>query len=339
MKTMVNLFRELAFVLRSIPRLARADLLIIPGSGQLQDYQTGPWGYPYTCFKWVLLARLMRIKVVFMSVGATPLSSRLSKMMFRCSLALASYRSFRDDTSRRLVEQIIARGENHVFPDLVYSFDFADPRPAARQSHRRTVGVNVIPFRNGKSWFQDNPADYDGYVRTMASFAQWLLERDYDVVFFPTQLRQDPPTIQDVWQVMESAGVGQLMCRVATPTIDGVEDLVEQIGRTDLVVAARFHGVLISYLLNKPVLGIAYEKKTEDLMKEVGQAEHTLSIHGCDLPALIRQFTLLESQAEGAKATIEAGVRKQRLALQRQYDQILDLLAGKDVSTNQGVSQ
>ena len=106
LKLFLGMLRELSFVIRMVPRLAGSDLLIVTGSGQLMDHFEGPWSYPYTCLKWVLMARLVKAKVVFMSVGASPLCSSLSKLFFRCALPLASYRSFRDDTSRSLAEKI-----------------------------------------------------------------------------------------------------------------------------------------------------------------------------------------------------------------------------------------
>src|SRR5438105_1984656 len=59
----IGLLMELVFVLTSIPKLARCDALIVAGSGQLLDHIGGTWQYPYTCFRWVLLARLLGLKV------------------------------------------------------------------------------------------------------------------------------------------------------------------------------------------------------------------------------------------------------------------------------------
>ena len=95
------------------------------------------------------------------------------------------------------------------------------------------------------------------------------------------------------------------MHRVTDRPIQTIEDLVEEISSTDVVVAARFHGVLISYLLNKPVLGISYHTKTEELMTGMGQAAYVLDISRCDLDSLIRLFTSLESSAADVKQEIE----------------------------------
>jgi polysaccharide pyruvyl transferase WcaK-like protein len=325
-KLLVGLFGELAFVIHSASRLAGAELLIVAGSGQLLDYWGGPWKYPYTCLRWVLIARVLGAKVAFVSVGAGPISSSLSRALFKCSLSLGCYRSYRDDTSRKLIEDLGVCGEHHVFPDLVYSLAVDDTPPAPGKSPRRRVGINAIPYFDNRFWPESDAAVYNGYVHTMASFALWLIETGHDIVFFPTQLRMDPFVIQDIKHVMEREGGSQSMHRVTDRPIHTVEDLVDQISAMDVVVAARFHGVLIAYLLNKPVLGISYHRKTEELITEMGQADYIVDIKHCSLDHLIKAFLSLESNAAGVKQEIERRALDHRLALDKQYDRVLGLL-------------
>jgi polysaccharide pyruvyl transferase WcaK-like protein len=322
-----GLLLEPAFIVQSVTRLAGADLLLFAGSGQLFDgTPEGPWQFPYSCFKWVLLARFVRAKVAFISVGAGPISSRLSKMFFRTSLSMGVFRSFRDDTSKRLIEDLGVRGENHLFPDLVFSLPVATLPPAGGKNRRRTVGLNVLPYFDIRFSNEHNAAVYTNYVRSIAEFAVWLFQSDYDVILFPTQLRMDPSAIQDVKQIMEREGGGPYMHRVRECNIQTVEDLVEQISAIDVVVATRFHGVLISYLLNKSVLGICHQQKTKDLMQDMGQANFMIDIYDCDSNSLIRLFSELESSAEAVKPEIERRVRERRQALEEQYDLVVGLL-------------
>jgi polysaccharide pyruvyl transferase WcaK-like protein len=318
----VGLFRETTFVLRSVPKLAGCDFLIVAGSGQLLDYLGGPWAFPYTCLKWTVLARLRRAQVIFLCVGASPFTSSLGKRFFRWALALASYRSFRDDTSRKLMESIGARGEMHVFPDMVWGLRLAESTPASRQSPLRTVGINPIPYGDPRLWTESDPAAYDRYVRNTAAFALWLLQNGYAVAFFPTQLRMDPPAIRDILQAMREGSPEELGDRVRVCPVQTLDDLVEQLTTVDVVVAARFHGVLISYLLNKPALAVCYHKKTEDLMRDVGQAEYALDIRCCDLPELTRRFIALEARSEEVKQEIGWMVAERRRALAGQFDRL-----------------
>jgi hypothetical protein len=46
----------LSFLASSRHTMKSFELLIISGGGQLTE-RDGPWGFPYTIFKWVVLAR------------------------------------------------------------------------------------------------------------------------------------------------------------------------------------------------------------------------------------------------------------------------------------------
>src|SRR5262249_50425432 len=56
-----EMFRELSFLVSSRRNIKSFDLLIISGGGQLTE-KDGPWGFPYTIFKWVVLARSVGVR-------------------------------------------------------------------------------------------------------------------------------------------------------------------------------------------------------------------------------------------------------------------------------------
>ena len=53
---LVESMREIAFLARSYRFAGNLDMLVISGGGQLLDFW-GPFGFSYTLFKWVWLAR------------------------------------------------------------------------------------------------------------------------------------------------------------------------------------------------------------------------------------------------------------------------------------------
>jgi polysaccharide pyruvyl transferase WcaK-like protein len=72
---------ELRYLGRSYRYLKKFDLLIVAGSNQFLDNFNGPWGFPYTLMKWSIMAKLANVKLAYVSVGANPLASSLSKRM------------------------------------------------------------------------------------------------------------------------------------------------------------------------------------------------------------------------------------------------------------------
>jgi polysaccharide pyruvyl transferase WcaK-like protein len=314
---------ETVFLARSFRVLRRVDRLIIAGGGQLGDYFGGPWGYPLAIFKWCLLARMAGAKIAFVSVGAEPVRSPVSKRLLRWALGLADYCSFRDEGSMRLLESIGARTGNRVCPDLVHSFRLSLGPPAQPGgSSGLIVGVNPIPFFDRRYWTEHDEAIYQRYVATLAAFASSLLGRGHRVLFFPTQIHADPLVIRDIELAMKRTGIDGLEDRIMTPLVASFENLGSVLLLTDVVVASRFHGIIFSFLCEKPVFALSYYRKTEELMRAMDQADYVLSIRNLDIDSLIGRFALLERNLMEARGRI-IGRRRECLAtLDSQYDAI-----------------
>ena len=108
----VKLPAEFVLTAKAIRALRGFDLLIVSGGGQLDDYWGGPWWHPYTLLKFAVIARLAKIEYVFVSVGAGPLDASLSRFFVRKALSLASYRSYRDEDSKRFIQRIGFANDN-----------------------------------------------------------------------------------------------------------------------------------------------------------------------------------------------------------------------------------
>ena len=85
-----EVFREVSFLVSSRRNIRSFDLLIINGGGQLTE-RDGPWGFPYTIFKWVVLARSAGVRCMFLNLGAGPLTYPLSKLFVTRALLAADY--------------------------------------------------------------------------------------------------------------------------------------------------------------------------------------------------------------------------------------------------------
>jgi polysaccharide pyruvyl transferase WcaK-like protein len=324
-----NVPRELWFLVGSYRRLKGIDLLLVAGSQQLNDHFRGPGGFPYTLFKWSVLAKLVGAPVAFLSVGAGPINSRLSRLLFRGALSLAAYRSYRDASSRTLAQTMGIIRDDPVVPDLVYSLRFNAPATCGAGGAAPLVGANPVPFYDGRYWPEDNPVTYQRYVRTLAVLGDWLVRGGRRVVFFPTQLRADPLVIHDIRRLMTANGDGGTGRVVPGAAIGSLQDLVNEIARMDIVIANRYHGILIALLLNKPVLGLAYHQKSMELMTMMGQARYAIDISHCNPELLIERFSVLEAEAAEVKREISERATALREALERQYDRVFGLLDGK----------
>lgn len=322
-----KIFMESVFIIQSYNRLSSVKLLIVAGSQQVIDFIEGPSGHPYNIFIWSFLARLRKVKVVFLSVGAGPVRSNLSKQLFHYSLSCAAYRSWRDISSLNFVENVIGIDGDSVFPDLAYSIlnDVPDLEEIST-SGAPLVGINPVPYSDPVYWPGSNQKIYRKYIKTMAEYASWLLRNGYRVLFYPTQLKLDPPVIGDIRLEMRGMVDAELEKNILDTRINSFSDLTKAIAKTSVVVATRFHGIIVPFVLNKPVLGIAYHRKTFDLMERMGQSDYVIGIKEIELEQMKQKFLLLESNLSAAKNTIRKNAETFRKELDIQYDRIVALL-------------
>ena len=314
---------QLAFLISSFRLLRGTDLLIVAGSAQLMDYWGGPWAFPFTLFKWSLLARIHGARLAFVSIGAGPLTTRTGKALIRRCLTWADYRSYREQSSRDLIRRLNVPGHHHLVPDLVFTLDWPDTYASRERDEPVVVGINPMPLFDGDYWPEADRKVYEQYLTTLAQFADWLIELRYAVSFFPTQLRVDPSAIDAIRSRMRHVVKDGSR---SEQTIHSLEDLCSYLQRVDLVVATRYHGTLFPFLLGKPVLSIAYQPKTRDLMRLMGQEEYVIDFARLELRVLQERFQALTRREGEFKRNVEDRVRAVKEQVEGQYDQLLALI-------------
>jgi polysaccharide pyruvyl transferase WcaK-like protein len=110
--------------------------------------------------------------------------------------------------------------------------------------------------------------------------------------------------------------------RIVDSPLVSVEQLLSQLAATDIVVATRYHNVLLALLMNKPVISISFHHKCASLMREMGLSEYCHDINCLDAGRLIEQFQDVERNAEKLKPLIKQKVEQSRKALDEQYSLI-----------------
>jgi polysaccharide pyruvyl transferase WcaK-like protein len=306
---------------KSVIRLRRTDILIIPGGGLLTDaYGLLGWG-PYSLFKWSLIAKVCGCKLFFVSVGAGPIYGALGKWLLRSTLSLADFRSYRDNSSVQYLESIGFRANNDpVYPDLAFSLpEDVIPYRDPKKSVRSVVGLGVMEYAGRYSVVTPSDTTYSAYLQTLAKFVEWLLIRGYDVRLLSGDVA-DVHTRRELKVLLtETLGLGD---HIIDEQICSVNDLLGQIAATDIVVATRFHNVLLSLLCGKPVISIAFHHKCESLMSAMGLSEYCLDINCLTADRLVEKFCDLQANSEIIKPSIRAKAREFREALNEQYELI-----------------
>ena len=314
--------REMLFLARSFSILRSLDMLIIGGGGQLLDSWGGPWKYPYTILKWVVLAKLSRLKCYFVNVGAGPLSSPLGRRFVRRALSLADYTSFRDDKSRELVQQIGFIGSAPVHPDSVYGLEFPFLRVNGKKPGGRVVGISPMAYCDPRIYWDKNQAVYDRFIQTMARFCVRLIEAHYSLVLFSTDIWFDAPAIEDLKVALAGEAGAETLRHVEHAPVATIEQLLLQVSLTDYVVTCRFHGVIFAHLLNKPVLALSHHSKVATLMTDIGLSDYCVDIRNLDADALVQRFRCLAREQEHIKRLMAEKREAYQRELAVQFDSL-----------------
>lgn len=319
---------ELGRWYKAFRALKGVGMLVMTGTGMLGDVGIGPFGLHYDILKWSLIAKLRRCKVIFVSVGVGPLSSRTSKRFVKAVLALADYRSYRDDFSKRYLQELhFDAPDDPVFPDLAFSLPPAIVSPAApsRDGQKPVVAVGIITYSNLRENSGSDSA-YRQYVARLSTFIGWLCAHNYRIQLLIGDAVHDHRARLDLRSSLEAQGLIYDDAWMVDDPASSVDQVISQLAGAKLVVASRFHNVLLALWLNKPVLAISFHEKVDSLMNAVGLADYGQDIEEIDVDKMTRQFLALERMSDVIASQIRQKADAYRLALDEQYDRIFSML-------------
>jgi polysaccharide pyruvyl transferase WcaK-like protein len=273
-------------------KLGDVDVLLVPGTGIMDDFNERPQGMPYSVFLICMMARLRGRKIAFVSIGAGPILHPLSRWLMKSAARVATYRSYRDMISKEFMAGIglDVRGDP-VYPDLVFSLP--DPEPAQKQGHALTVGLGVMAYYG---WGADrDEAIYRAYLGKLTEFASWLLEQGYDIRLLIGE-DSDQSAVADLTASLRARHAELSEGRIVVGFHRSLHELMTQIAEVDVVVATRFHNVLCALKLGKPAISLGYARKNDVLMQAMGLGDFCQHVESFDIDQLIRHFTQVIEQ-------------------------------------------
>lgn len=316
-------FVELGRWVKAIKTLAGTDMLVMTGTGMLSDVGISPFGLHYDILRWSIAAKLCRCKLLFVSVGAGPIRRPLSRVFVKAVLRLADYRSYRDISSRKFVEGMgIAEGGS-VYPDLAFSLSGGTlPSVGTRDRRKTVIGIGLITHNTRRGTQETVESIYHDYITNMATFVGWLIEHNYAIRILIGDVVYDNRARQDLRALLERSGMSYEGGQITDEPAHSVDELLSQLAGTDIVVASRFHNVLLALKLAKPVVAISFHEKVDSLMGAMGMGQFCQDIENVDVDKLIRQFTALEENTDSIQRDLSRQAEVYRRDLEIQYEHI-----------------
>lgn len=290
------------------------EVVLIPGTGILDDFGERPVGMPYMLFVISLFAKIRRIKVAFVSSGAGPIVHPLSRWFMKMAARMATYRSFRDEISKDYMGSIgVNVARDPVYPDL--AFGLSDPELIEPRSQKQlTIGLGVMAYYG---WSAGDETVYATYISKISTFAIWLLNSGYRIrllVGEPTDLCAVDDLQKAVSKQIGSLPEGTLV----TEEQHSLHDIMAQIASVDAVVATRFHNVLCALKVGKPTISLGYAEKNDVMMVAMGLGAFCQHVERMDVDKLKAQFNELIAQRDTYRNIVIKNINKMRQELLRQ---------------------
>jgi polysaccharide pyruvyl transferase WcaK-like protein len=322
---LVRLFLKVAGRLvmpfNAVRRLRGLKVLILPGTGALDDFGVSPLGWPQDLMTWFCLARLMGVKVVLASIGAGPIHHPLSKFFFIRAARAAHYRSYRDARSRDYMAGLgLDVSRDPVVPDLAFALPPA--ASVALGMEPLTVGVGVMTYYGWQKGQERLEGTYAGYIEKITAYIAWLLERGNRVrLMIGDEI--DKTAVDDI---LKALGVRNAAGREARLIYEPAHDLagiMRQMADIDIAVATRYHNVVCALKMDRPMISIGYMVKNDVLLAAMGLGDYCQHIERLDVEQLKAQtLRLIDGRAEYA-GQVRAVREKFERALQAQEQTLL----------------
>jgi polysaccharide pyruvyl transferase WcaK-like protein len=307
----------LANWVHSFRTLKQFDVVLVPGTGIFDDFRDTPFGWPSRLLRWSVAARLSGVRLAYLSVGAGPILSPVSRLLMKWAAQQAQHRSYRDANSRDYMAKLgVDESESAVLPDVAFLLP-APPQLARAASEQLTVGVGIMNY----SGWRKSQAIYQDYVEKHVRFIEWLFERGYGVRALTGQTT-DWVTLREI-----EARVGRPLTNLAEAQMDSFHHVMDEVAETDLVVASRYHVQVAALQQGRPVISLSYGPKNDALLEQAGLGAFTHDIHAVNLDQLKAQVTAIAADRDRYAETVRENVKAMQARLRAALTEF-DLLGG-----------
>ena len=326
LKRAYKLIGELGGWLRTRRLIRSADCLVIPGTGVFDDLFVTAAQHAYPMWTWCAAAKQAGVKVMFVSIGAGPVERAWSRRLFGRIAAMADYRSYRDETSKTFVRDVLGVdvSKDVVTPDLVFGLDVASP--PLRTGGKRTIGIGVMDYHTWAG--EKGSADdiYDAYMEKLSSFCTGLLRHGHALHILVGDVG-DTPAADDLRNRLAKAAP-EFSGQVTTARTPSLRDLYAEIGKTDAVVATRYHTVVGALMCGRPAISLGYAEKNRAVMADFGLGAYCQDIWDFDVTKLQTQLSELLGNLPAAGESLRHVSDRLREAVWRHLDEIATMMTG-----------
>ena len=268
-------------------------------------------------------------------VGAGPVENRLSRWLFKHAGRSSRRITYRDEASRAFMSELgVPSPADSVQPDVV----FALPRPDdvhASSENRRHIGLGLMAYYGWLPMHQEAEQEvFTAYMESMIDIARLILSAGHSVRLLVGE-QVDAIAVDHLLDAFRVELGEEVADNLTFDPIQTFEELLQQIARTDAIVATRFHNVVAALMLARPTVSVGYEKNRQP-MREFGLGDYCHHVDRIDSAAVVADLNRLLVEESGLVDDLRS--RGQELARQAEarFDEVLGEISAGLVEDSRG---
>jgi polysaccharide pyruvyl transferase WcaK-like protein len=274
-------------VLRELRSLMRCDGLILGGGSHYHDGYSGTLRSAYhfaSMTRYVLLivaARILGRRVLLLGVGFGPIHRPTTVLLTKVAVNLSHEVVVRDAASAACLK------EHCVSSHISVGFDLAALLRPIVVTRCKTVAIDnsVLVVGIAPTEMFNRPTTEEPWstvIKGVAAFGQTseLVIRCYTC---NEGKSPDTPLVERLINQAQVLGQHAVIERYAERPLAAMLS----IGECDLFVASRYHGAVLAYLMDVPLVILPYHRKLKDLAGEIGIPDLAIISEG-DTPGTIQ---------------------------------------------------
>ena len=314
-RTLVGTSQQLREMWRAYRLLKGVDTFVLVATGMLEDSH-GSNTWPLTIYRWTLAARLRRCRIIALGIGAGPFETRTRRVLSTAILRTADYVSYRDQESKDCVSEAGLDTSRHtVVPDLAFSLPLrASSRADGQLRNTPVVALGVID----RSKFSSD-ARYRIYLEKLCAFAEVLIEEGSAVRVIHGDGLYDKESILELRNIFASKGALDDGRKLSIPPIASLDDLLTVLEDADIVVASRYHNMILALMLAKPVIALSYHWKFASVMSRFNLSRYVQPVREFELSWLLERSRELLAEREDLAPEIRTAAEACRASVMNQY--------------------
>jgi polysaccharide pyruvyl transferase WcaK-like protein len=319
-RLLFNVPRRLTGFIGALTLAQGLDLIIVPGTGILDDFNENPFGWPFAILRWSIAARLAGARFAFVSIGAGPVTHPLSRVFIRKAALLAAHRSYRDQVSYDFMRSLGVSGRRDgVSADIAFALPVADD--VLTNSADQRIGLGVMNYRGWRKNAQDGAAIYQTYLNKMGILVDGLLDQGRQVRLLIGD-QGDLAAVKDLQSRLRHRDKGNVTFEPPA----SLQELMQQIALTDIVVASRYHNIVCALAMTRPAISIGYARKNDALLNDTGLGAYCHHIETFNPEHLLGQIDQIFARRAELATIVERGVNIYRGRLREQEEVLRSLM-------------